>query len=294
MAPQELLLVTFCLVDDELEALGRPRLRARGPRPRLADSEAITIQVVAELWHLADDAAIYRHFRAYHAAEFPALRRLHRTSFVRQAAGLCWLTRRIQRRLAERLARPGEPWLIDSFPVPTCRFARAGYGRRFRGQAAYGYDPLAKKAFYGFRLHLRTGPDGVILGYELAPADAHELDLAWELAPAPPGVGLGDRNYWSPATREEFRAAGGDLVAPFKHARRDPEPARSGQLLGLRRRIETVISHLVEWFDCRRVRVRDLWHLEHRLARKILALTAAAWLNIRAGRGPLRLVPLVE
>lgn len=293
MPPQELLLVVFCAVDDELKALKPPRLRARGPAPALSDSEVIAIELVAELRGLRDDRAIFDHFRRYHAAEFPALARLHRTTFVRQAANLCWLKRRLQARLAARLSRPEEPWLVDSAPLPVCRFARAGFCRRFRGQAAYGHDAVAAKAFYGFRLHLRTSPEGVILGYELAPANAHELDLALELAPTPPGIAVGDRNYWSPATREQFRAAGGDLAAPFKQAKHDPQPRRSAALLKLRKRIETTFGQLVERFDCRRLKVRDLWHLEHRLVRKILSHTLAVWLNVRAGREPLRLEALV-
>jgi hypothetical protein len=292
MPPQEVLLRVFCPVDDELQALGGPPRRP-GPRPRLADSEVIAIEIVGELWGLADDTALHRHFRRHHAAEFPALAWVDRTRFARHAADLCRVKRAIRRRLAERLVRPGSPWPVDSLPLPACRFGRAGYCRRFKGQAAYGFDPLARKAFYGFRLHLRTSLGGVVLGYELAPANAHELDLARELAPSPPGVAIGDRNYWSPATREEFRAAGGDLLAPFKQAKHEPDPERAEYLLGLRRRIETVFSHLVEWFDLRRVKVRDLWHLEHRLVRKLLALTVAACLNVVAGRSPLRLTALV-
>ena len=292
MPPQELLLVVFCLVDDELKALG-PRPRRPGPRPRLSDSEVITIELVGELWALADDAAIHRFFRQRHAAEFPALARVDRTRFVRHAADLCWLKRRVQARLAAALARDAAAWLVDSCPLPVCRFGRAGYCRRFRGHAAYGFDPLARKSFYGFRLHLRVSLAGVVLGYELAPANAHELDLAREMAPVPPGVGIGDRNYWSPAAQAEFRAAGGALLAPFKQAKHDRDPARAEWLLGLRRRIETVFSHLVEWFDCRRVKVRDLWHLEHRVIRKILALTVAARLGADAGRPLLQLQPLI-
>ena len=262
-------------------------------KPRLADSEVIAIELAGELWGRADDTAILRHFRAYHLAEFPALARVDRTRFARRAADLCWTKRQIQRRLAARLGGPGAHWPVDSCPLPACRFGRAGYCRRFAGPAAYGFDPLARKAFYGFRLHLRASPEGIILGYQLAPADAHELELARELAPAPPGVALGDRNYWSPRAREEFRAAGGDLVAPYKQGVHDPQPERSEDLLAVRRRIETVCSHLIDGFDCRRVRVRDVWHLEHRLVRMILARTAAGWLGARAGRPPLQIEPLV-
>jgi hypothetical protein len=291
MTPQDLLLMVFCTVDDELKTLGPPR--TRGPRPTLADSEVITIEVVGEFWGIADDKALHGFFRRYHAAEFPALTRVHRTTFVRQAANLCWIKRRIQRRLAERLARPGPLWLVDSLPLPVCRFARARTCRRFAGAAAWGFDPVAVKAFYGFRLHLRTSTAGVILGYQLAPADAAETEVIWEVAPEPPGIALGDRNYWSPAVRAQFEAAGGRLVAPFKIARRDPDRHRSDQLLALRRRIEHAIGALAERFNCRRVRVKDLWHLEHRLVRKILSHTVAIGLNVQAGHEPLQFDRLV-
>ena len=289
MAPQDLLLMVFCLIDDQMKALGLTHLRSRGPRrTKLADSEVITLELVGEFWGIADDKALYRYFRTHHAAEFPALLGVHRTTFARQAADLCWAKRRVQRWLAGRMSRPEDLWLVDSLPVPACRFARARTCKRFAGQAAWGFDPVAVKPFYGFRLHLRTSPEGVILAYQLAPADAAETEVIWEVAPEPVGLGLGDRNYWSPALRAAFEAAGGRLLAPFKTARHDKDPKRSHGLQKLRRRIENAIGQLVERFDCRRIRVKDVWHLEHRLVRKILSHTVAIWLNLREGHTPLQ------
>jgi hypothetical protein len=293
MDPQELLLVVFCLIDDPLKGLGLTHLRRRGRRhTTLSDSEVITIQIVGELWGITDDKALYQFFRRYYAREFPALLRVHRTTFVRQAANLCWACRRIQAQLAGLLAA-GPLWLVDSLPLPVCRFARARTSGRFPGQLGWGFDPVAVKAFYGFRLHLRTSPDGVILAYQLAPADAAETEVIWDLAPRPLGIGLGDRNYWSPQLQADFEAAGGRLIAPFKTQRYDPDRRGSGRLLRLRRRIEHTIGQLVERYDCRRIRVKDLWHLEHRLVRKILSHTVAVWVNVRKGHQPLQFERLV-
>src|SRR4051794_20672381 len=60
--------------------------------------------------------------------------------------------------------------LIDSMPVPICRFARAHRCRGFRGLAAFGYDALAHQTYYGLRLHLRVAWPGVITAATLAPA----------------------------------------------------------------------------------------------------------------------------
>lgn len=105
---------------------------------------------------------------------------------------------------------------------------------------------MALKAFYGFRLHLRAGSCGILMDYQLAPADAAETEVIWDLAPRPLGAALGDRNYWSPRLAEEFERGGGLLLAPFKLARRDPDPGRSGRLLRVLRRIENAIGQLVE------------------------------------------------
>lgn len=292
MTPQDLLLEVFCLIDDELRAADLHDVRRRGPNPILADSEVITLELVGELWGYTDDEDLFRHFRTHYKAEFPALATVHRTTFVRQAANLWHVKELLRRRLADRLCPPGSAWLIDSFPLPVCRFGRARRDRRFFGQAAYGRDSVHRQTFYGFRVHLRTSLSGVVLAVELAAANASEPALVLELLSAPVGTGIGDRNYWAPVMQEAVAAAGGRLLAPYKHASRDPDPKRSRGLMVWRKRIETTIGQLVSDFGCRRVKVKDLWHLRHRLIRKILSHTVGVWLNVEAGREPLQLEPL--
>jgi hypothetical protein len=293
MSPQDLLLLVFCLVDDAIKALNLDPLRQRGPDPVLADSEVITMEVVGEHLGLDRDARLFWHFRRYHAAEFPGLTRLHRTSFVRQAANLWHLKQLVQRRLAEHLAGATADWLIDSMPLPVCRFGRGGYCRGFRGQADFGYDPVQKQAYYGFRLHLRTSRAGVILAYEVAPASASDKEVLPELSPPPGTTGIGDRNYWSPALREELAAGGVRLLAPYQTRKRDPDPARSRQLSRPRWRVETVNGQLADRYRVKRLWARDLWHLCHRVIRKILCHTVAVWLNVSAGLPPLRFADLL-
>src|SRR6516225_11266026 len=181
MTPQELLLEVFCLVDDQLQALNLGRLRQRGPQPKLADSAVITIELVGEFWKLGTDRDLFRHFRRYHQAEFPALAQVDRTTFARQAANLWRVKQLLQERLARRLAGGDPVWLVDSLPLDACQFARATFCRRYRGQADYGYCHLRKRAFYGFRLHLRVSRAGVILAYQLASARHNEKAVLPEL-----------------------------------------------------------------------------------------------------------------
>jgi len=274
MTPQDLLLEVFCLVDDQLQALDLGPLRRRGPRPALSDSEVITMELVGEFWKLDTDKDLFPFFRTYHRREFPALAGLTRTTFARQAANLWAVKRRIQQRLAACLAEGDPVWLVDSLPIDACQFARATFCQRFAGQADYGYCHLRKRTFYGFRLHLRVSRDGVILGYQLAPARASEKAVLPELGLPPGSVGIGDRNYWSPELRDRVAAAGVTLLAPYYHKGKDPDPRRSARLSAVRYKVETVNGQLAERYNVKRTWAKDLWQLSHRVIRKVLSHTA--------------------
>jgi hypothetical protein len=283
MSRQDLLLWVFCLIDDELQALNLTNPRARGPAPTLTDAEVITIGLVGEFWGLDTDRAIVRHFRAYHTAEFPDLARVHRTTFARQAANLWAVQQAVHRRLADRLTAGRTLWLVDSFPVPVCQFARATFCRRFRGQADYGYDHCVKRTVYGFRVHLRADAAGVIQAFQIAPARASDKALLPELAGPPGTTGIGDRGYYAPALAAELAAAGVRFLTPYLHASKEPDPARAAALSAIRYRLETVNGQLAERYRAKRTWTRDLWHLTGRVTRKVLSHTAMIWLTRQHG-----------
>jgi hypothetical protein len=90
------IVAVFCAIEEEPHDLAeRERWRTRGPRPRLADSEVLTMEVVGEYLGIDTDRGLYDYFRRYYGAWFPALRRVHRTAFARQAANLSagWCSR---------------------------------------------------------------------------------------------------------------------------------------------------------------------------------------------------------
>ncbi|MGN7612579.1 IS982 family transposase, partial [Magnetococcales bacterium HHB-1] len=59
------------------------------------------------------------------------------------------------------------------------------------------------------------------------------------------------------------------------------------KLMSVRRLIETVIGQLTERFNIEKIRVRDVWHLKSRIARKILSHTICVFMNRQLGRDPL-------
>jgi hypothetical protein len=288
------IITAFCLVDDLTKTLLRDqKLRQRGPAPVLADSEVLTMEVVGEYLGLSQDHALYRYFCRHFTQFFPALKRVNRTTFLRQAANLWKVKESLWQQLLKQL--PHDPGLaiVDSFPLPVCQFARAYRCRRFKGEVAFGKDVLLRQTFYGFRLHVRLCWPGVVTRFVLAPANVHEVTVVPELVRGTTGLLVGDRNYWAPALQKQLRQVGVDLQAPFRWAGRDPQPHRSQALSRIRYRIDTVFGQLVDRYQVKRVWARDTWHLVSRLLRKVLSHTIAFLLNHAQSNQPLRLAELL-
>lgn len=286
-----LIVAVFCLVDDWLEERS-PRLRRRGPAPKLSDSEVLTIEIIGEFLGIDTDSGLYAYFGRHYSGWFPALLEVHRTTFARQAANLWVVKEKLWKNLLDLMYFDPKISLIDSFPVPTCRFARAYRCRRLAEESAFGYDETSKQTFYGLRGHLRVCWPGVIVEADLAPANAHDLRLAEELLEGTKGWALGDRNYWSPELAERLGEEGLALLTPYKSKKREEKPWPRW-LVQKRRRIETVFSQLVERYRAKKVWARDRWHLTSRFMRKVLSHTMAVYLCQQIGLSPLRFAELL-
>ena len=218
--------------------------------------------------------------------------RVHRTTFVRQAANLWAVKAQLRQQLLSHIRLDPQVLILDSFPMPVCRFGRAHRCRRLAGLAAFGRDDGAKQTFYGLRAHLRVCWPGVIVDGRLAPANLSDLAVGEDLLENMAGWALADRNYGSLGLAEQLQAQGGWLLAPPRGRR------RSGQrpppwLTGKRRRVETVIGQLTGRYQLKRVWARDAWHLWSRWLRKLLSHTMAVLLCQRAGLGSLRFADLI-
>jgi hypothetical protein len=267
------MIAVFCLIEDFLAG---QRLRKRGPQPTLRDSEVLTIEVVGEFLGIDTESNMFAHFCRYYSDWFPGLQKITRTTFTRQAANLWKVKQELWQVLIQRI--PHDPYIsiVDSFPVPVCRFARAPRSRSFGEVAAYGHDEVARQTYYGLRAHVRLAWPGVLVDCALAPANIHDTEGAEELLQSVYGFALADRNYWKPELFERLKANGLQLLAAYKSAKRQKRPWPRF-LTHMRYRIETVFGQLVERFHAKRVWARDLWHLTSRWMRMFLSHTFAVF-----------------
>ena len=293
----------FCLIDDRLQ--GRHRsYRSRGPAPKLSDSEVITMEVVGEFLGIGTDSGIYTYFGRHYAHYFPKVREVHRTTFARQAANLWKVKEMLWQHLLEREFALGEEqeelplMVVDSFPIPVCKKSRSYRCKVMRELSERGRDTNLGK-FLGMRAHVLVLWPGVVLRAEVCAANVHDLRPAERLLE---GMGRGwvlaDRNYWSPATREQLGDIEGGpmLVARFK-LKNETEKRRGLSwprwLSEKRQKIETIFSQLVERYGMKAVWARDTWHFASRFVRKILSHTLAVVFCLREGISPTRFSELL-
>jgi hypothetical protein len=295
MDRKDFIIIVYLLVCEHYRAVkARIPLRRGGFAPALTDEEVITIELCGEYFKLASDEDIFDYFQAHFQTWFPQLR--DRTLFVRQAANLWQVKALIQQRLTLVSGQAADPvQVIDTLPLPICVLTRAPRERCFKPDADYGYCAAKDLHYYGFKLGLRVARSGMIIHYPLLPARPHDVQLTDELVAAFVGVVPADKGFID-AVRQallEERHGVTLVTPPRKRMQAAFAPAVLKTCARWRKRVETVGSHLTERFGVARIRVRDLWHFQHRLIRKILAHTVGVFLNLQVGRKPLDLDGLV-
>lgn len=295
MEREDFIITVYCLITDLYnDFYADSRLRKRGFSPALSDAEVITIEICGEYLGFYRDEDIFNYFCAHYRHFFPALQ--SRTTFVRQAANLALVKQQFQQRLTHISHQAtDECQIIDTLPLPVCTWTRSRRDRCFKPEADYGFCAAKQLHYYGFKLGLRISRCGMIIQYQLLPARPHDSQLLDDLIADFSGIAIGDKAFVDGWRQEQL--ARKRHVALVTGSRKNMSNQLPDHLRfisrRLRKRIETVGSHLTERFNVARTRAHDLWHYQHRLIRKVLAHTVCVFINLQLGRPPLDLDDLV-
>ena len=218
MSEADFIITVFCEVEYIIKAMALPPLRTRGFKPRLSDSEVITMEIVGEFLGQHEDKGIWRYFYTHWRTWFPKIP--CRTTFVRQAANLWYVKQMIQAVLAQRLgAYDDNIHIVDGFPLPICAFRRAPNSQLFPGQAAYGHCASKGQTYFGFHGLISIRLNGVISGTTVTPANVDERDALWEVIEHRAGLLLGDKGFIRPVLKQDLAKMGLDLQTPVRKNR---------------------------------------------------------------------------
>jgi len=252
MSVEDFIIYVYCCVEDICQTIVKQPLRGRGFMPKLSDAEVITMEIVGEFMGKDHDKGIWRYFRNHWHDWFPNLG--SRANFAKQSANLWELKRRMQDHMAWQTGAMDDPvHLVDGFPMPVCKYARASGSRCFKGEAGFSYCAAKDEKYYGFEGHVLVSFDGIICGYAFAAANVDERDVLPEMVVGLHGLLIGDKGYIRPSLKQELAQQGIDLQTSLRKNMPDLRPkAFIGQLMSSRRLVETVIGHTTSHFKSKK------------------------------------------
>ena len=291
MSIEEFIIFVYLIIEElYLIVVDRP-LRTRGFPPAVTDVEIITMQIVGEFLSLDTDKSIWMYFKNNWLEWFPKLGSY--PNFCKHCANLWHINQKIMSQLNHRYGSDNIHF-IDGFPIPVCAYTRARGHKNFKEHASFSYCAAKQEKYYGFKGHIVINLSGMITGYTFAPAHCDERDVAPEITKNIYGLLRADKGYLRPELTRHLESQGIDLQTPFRKNMKDSRPKDAMRtLMKARRKIETVISQLTDRFHIQKVRAKNLWHLTHRITRKILSHTVCIVLNKKLGHSPIQFENLI-
>jgi hypothetical protein len=276
----------YVKTDDLLKAspyLARWR-PAVGIAPKLSDAELVTLAVMQALLGFTSESRWLRHARAHLRRLFPYLP-LQPGYNKRLRASAALITVVIRVLATDTSLWADDVWVVDSTPIECGRSKETVRRSELAGWAQYGYCASHSRYFWGLRLHLVATLGGLPIGFALTGAKADERQVLLGILEADPALTagrpgqllIGDKNYYGKDFEAALAADGLRLLRPARKG--EPQPAGAQFFKPLRQVIESVNQTFKAQLDLERHGGRTIAGVIVRVLQRILALTAAIWLN---------------
>ena len=271
---EDFILLVYTIIDDLYQQFVPLSVskRRNADAAKMSDSEIITLSICSELISIDSENAWYSFVKRNYRHLFPNL--CCRTRFNRTRRALLQVTELLRQKIGQVFPVPHSRYfVIDSFPLPVCRFGRARYCRSFRADGAnYGRCPSKKETYFGFKVHALITLEGYITAFEITPASVDDREGLRDLAENHLGlVILGDKGYTGRILWEDMKQQGVCLMSLKPSNYKENWPREVRQLIfRFRWRVETVFSQLTEQTNAERVLAKSFRGLCTRLQNKIL------------------------
>lgn len=277
----------YTIVDDIWLQIA-PKLKRPGPAPTTcSDSELITMSLVGECRGWDMETEMLSCWQE-HKDLFPCLPSQSR--FNRRRRNLMHVINLIRCTVLKLLdVAQDQQCLIDSLPVEVVQFHLvpsstgdwAAYG------ATFGKVSTKKRTIFGYKLHLLVTLGGVILDFELAPANAADLEVGVELLSDHSDLDvIGDKGYISAEHADQLWQHNRVRLRtlPRRNQKKQLPPDVKRLFNIVRQLIETVNGQLTQQFNVERNQAHTFWGLCTRLHTKLAAHTLCIYINRLLGK----------
>lgn len=271
----------FVVVDDIWKPLA-PWYKRPGPPPECTDSELIAMTLIGECrgWHM--ETELLSSWKDYTALfpHVPTQSRFNRRR--RNLMGTINLIRQVLLRSLDLSAE--QECILDSLPIPVVQFhlVPSSTGDWKAYQASFGKAITKKQTIFGYRLHVLITVSGLILDFELTPANCPDLAAGVELLSAHTDLEVfADKAYISAPQAAELWQH--NRIALRTQPRANQHHQVSAQFRkwhsAIRQLIETVNGQLAAQLGIEKNYAHSFWGLCARLYSKLTAHTLCVYLN---------------
>jgi len=283
---EDLCIYSYVVIDELWQKI-EPNFRHHGPQSAFSDSELITVAIISECRGWDQETELLSHWQPYRYL-FPKLP--ERSRFNRRRRRLMSAINLVRLGLQGLLDLAiDRQCVIDSLPIPVVQFQRApvASGEWANDGAAYGKVSSKHQTIFGFKLHLLTSLSGVILDFELAPANEADITVGLELLEGHHDLEvLGDKAYLN--RLEQLRLYLERQIRLRALPRQNQKEQVSGEVRRLYNRvrqiIETVNGQLAGQFNIERNYAHSVGGLCARLYTKLTGHTLSVYLNRLLGQ----------
>lgn len=253
-----------------------------GVKPKFSDLEVMALAITAEVLSIDSENLLFHKLQTEYKNDFPMI--ISRRQFNDRRKNLQEMINQIRHNIAMSIDSAENYFVVDSKPLPVCRFARArrcSMGKKDADLAPnYGYCAAQSQTYYGYKMHVTSGLSGVIHTFTISKASVADInyvkDLKYEILNC---TVIGDRGYLSKEVQLDlFENANIRLEVPYRHNQKDFKPVFK-PFAKARKRIETTFSQLCDQFMMTRNYAKNFAGFSMRILTKITAFTLLQLIN---------------
>jgi hypothetical protein len=253
-----------------------------GRNPKFSDAEIIALTLLAEINMITSEHYFMKKLHKNHKKDFPNL--VDRSNFNRRKKILNHFVEQLRQFLAIRLTEGENIFIIDSMPLPICKFSRAKRIRickqSYQTAPEFGYCAAQNETFYGYKLHLVTSTHGVITHFDLSKANIADIHFLKDIKSYYPGSTLlGDRAYLSDPMQTELFEQNNLLINTPIRINQKKYVKQPVIFRKTRKRIETIFSQLCDFLSVQQNYAKTFEGLMTRILAKITSFTLIQFLN---------------
>lgn len=253
-------------------------------QPKASDIEIVALAFTAEAMQIDSENMLYSILRNSYPQYCKTLP--DRTNFNRRRRFLQPFIDQLSEKLSNELSEGEETFIIDSMPLPICRFIRCSNLKIMKDDLDFlpqkGYSAIDKSHYFGYKLNMVVSSNSVINNFSITQANVHDVKTLDDMTSGflENVKLLGDKGYIGKNIQLSlFKEYSVKLITPLRGNQVGPSQW-TPLFRKTRKRIETTFSQFCDQFSIKKNFAKSFLGFFARITSKIGAFTCLQYLNM--------------